>query len=119
MGLVKIRRPARREKKKEPAREKRIDMEVVVDCYGAEEQAMSWYYYLEDTLEFPFMATCVKKRASSPLKLKELVDVVGLPPIDECEREMLVSIIWNDRRFSVPLDQLQCARCDKKTKQAV
>jgi len=119
MGLVKIRRPARKEKKKEPAREKRIDMEVVVDCYGAEEQAMSWYYYLEDTLEFPFTATCVKKRASSPLKLKELVDVVGLPPIDECEREMLVSIIWNDRRFSVPLDQLQCARCDKKTKQAV
>ncbi|NTW60113.1 MAG: calcium-binding protein, partial [Nitrospirae bacterium] len=39
--------------KKEPAREERISMEIVVDCYGPEEQATGWYYYLEDNLEFP------------------------------------------------------------------
>lgn len=118
MGLVK-RQPISKEKKKEPAREKRIDMEIVVDAYGALEQAMGWYYYMEDNLKFPFLATCVKKRDISPLKLKEKVEVVGLPTESECEREMFVSILWNDRRFSVPLDQLQCVRCDKKTKQAV
>ena len=26
----------------------------------------------------------------------------------ESEREMFVSIFWNDRRLSVPLDQLEC-----------
>jgi hypothetical protein len=89
------------------------------DAYGTSKQAMSWYYYLEDNLKFPFPATCVKKRAISPLKLKENVEVVGMPPEVECEREMFVTIVWESRQFSVPLDQLQCMRCDKKTKQAI
>jgi hypothetical protein len=105
--------------KKEPAREKRIEMEIVVDAYGALEQAMGWYYYLEDNLKFPFPATCIKKRDISPLTLKEKVEVIGMPPEAECEREMFVSILWNDRRFSVPLDQLECAVCNKKTRQAI
>ncbi len=94
-------------------------MEIVVDAYGALEQAMGWYYYLGDNLKFPFPATCVRKRDISPLKIKEKVEVVGMPPEDECEREMFVAILWQERRFSVPLDQLECACRDKKTKQAV
>ena len=109
----------RKKAKKEPAREKRIEMEIVVDAYGALEQSTGWYYYLEDNLKFPFPATCVKKRTISPLKLKDNVEVVGMPPEVECEREMFVSIKWEGRRFSVPLDQVQCVRCDKKTKQAI
>lgn len=104
---------------KEPAREKRIDMEIVVDAYGAGEQAMGWYYYLEDNLRFSFPATCVKKRDISPLKLKERVEVVGMAVEDECEHEMFVTVLWNDRRFAVPLDQLECEVRDRKTKQAV
>lgn len=119
MGFEKKKRALKQEKKKEPAREKRIDMEIIVDAYGAWEQAMGWYYYTEDNLKFPFPAVCVRKRDVSPLKLKESVEVVGMPPEVECEREMFVSILWNDRRFSVPLDQLQCVHCDKKTKQAI
>lgn len=105
--------------KKEPAREKRIDMEIMVDCYGALEQAMGWYYYLENSLKLPFPATCVKKRDISPLKLKEKVEVAGMAPEAECEREMFVSILWNERKFAVPLDQLQCDSRDRITKQAV
>jgi hypothetical protein len=105
--------------KKEPAREKRIDMEIVVDAYDALEQAMGWYYYLEDNLKFPFPATCARKRDISPLKLKEKVEVVGMPSIDECEWEMFVAILWEGRQFSVPLDQLECIGGDKKTKQAI
>ena len=29
-------------------------IEIVVDAYEAEEQAMGWWYYLEDSLIFPF-----------------------------------------------------------------
>ena len=32
---------------------------------------------------------------------------------------MFVTIVWEGRRFSVPLDQLQCVRCEKKAKQAI
>jgi hypothetical protein len=47
---------------KSKAREDRILMEIIVDAYGPEEQAMGWYYYLEDTLSFPFRATCIAER---------------------------------------------------------
>ena len=36
--------------KKDPIREDRIHNEAIVDAYGPEEQAMSWYYYLEDKI---------------------------------------------------------------------
>jgi hypothetical protein len=32
-------------------------MEIVVDAYTPEEQAMGWYYSLEDRLHFPFVAS--------------------------------------------------------------
>jgi hypothetical protein len=94
-------------------------MEIVVDCYDAWEQAMGWDYYLEDNIEFPFVAACVKKRSISPLKLNERVDVVCLPPIEICEQEMFVEIIWNDRKVSVPLDQLGYAGRNKDARRAV
>ena len=84
-------------------REERIEMEIVVDAYGAEEQAMGWYYYLQDTLQFPFTANCISKRRISPLKEKTTVEVVGMAPAEECEREMFVEINWEgdtlERRF--------------------
>lgn len=106
-------------RKEEPAREKRIAMEIVVDAYDAWEQAMGWYYYLQDTLRFPFPATCIKKRAVSPLKLKEELEVIGMPPEEECETEIFVTVRWQDREFAVPLCQLLCARGDRKTKEAI
>ena len=33
---------------RDEAREQRIEMEIVVDCYGPEEQAMGWYVYRDD-----------------------------------------------------------------------
>jgi hypothetical protein len=36
------------------SREKCIDEEIIVDCYGEAERATGWYCYLEDRLEFPF-----------------------------------------------------------------
>src|SRR3712207_9133401 len=55
-------------------REERIRMEIVVDAYGPEEQAMGWYYYLEDQLQFPFRARCIAERASSPLQIGDEVE---------------------------------------------
>ena len=41
----------------DPDREDRIDNQIVVDAYGPEEQAMGWYYYLENKIRFPLCST--------------------------------------------------------------
>ena len=52
--------------KRDADREERISMEIVVDAYGPEEQAMGWYYYLADAMQFPFTATCIKNAVYLP-----------------------------------------------------
>ena len=44
--------------KRDPVREDRIHNEAIVDA-SPDEQAMSWYYYLESKISFPFQARCV------------------------------------------------------------
>lgn len=100
-------------------REERITMEIVVDAYGSEEQAMGWYYYLQDTMQFPFTATCISKRRSSPLKEGATVEVVGMAPEDECDREMFVAIDWEDDTLAVPLIQLEATEAEAETQQAI
>ena len=87
-------------------REERIIMEIVVDAYDPEEQAMGWYYYLMDTIEFPFSAVCCERRSISPLKIHEKVDVGGMANEGECEKEMFVTIRWGKNEMAVPLSQL-------------
>jgi hypothetical protein len=100
-------------------REERITMEIVVDAYGPEEQAMGWYYYLQDTMQFPFTAVCITKRRSSPIKEGETVQVAYMAPEDECEREMFVEIEWDGDRLAVPLSQLEAPEADEQTQQAI
>jgi len=90
----------------DPEREERITMEIVVDAYGPEEQAMGWYYYLKDTIEFPFHAVCCERRSISPLKIGDKVVVVGMADERECEKEMFVSVQWGKNDLAVPLSQL-------------
>ena len=86
-------------------REERISMEIVVDAYNEEKRAMGWYCYLEDTLHFPFLTRCVIERPTSPLEFGDEVEVVGMAPEDECEREMFVRIRQKQKhpwRFHCP-----------------
>ncbi|MEL7062764.1 MAG: calcium-binding protein, partial [Bacteroidota bacterium] len=86
--------------------------EVVVDAYDPEERAMGWYCYLNDTLQFPFLATCQSQRQISPLKVGETVKVTGMADVNECEREMFVTIRWRDDTLAVPLSQLDPGELD-------
>jgi hypothetical protein len=56
-----------RRPKRDPAREDRIHNEAIVDA-RPEEQAMSWYYYLEGKISFLFRAKCLAANAVSPLR---------------------------------------------------
>ena len=78
---------------RDEAREKRIDAEILVDAYDEEERAMGWYYYLDETLNFPFQAKCIHQHHKSPLKEEHVVEVAGMAPEHKCMREMFVQVI--------------------------
>ena len=61
-------------------REERIAMEIIVDAYTPEEQAMGWHVYLDENLETPFRARFITERVISPLRKGEQVEVVGMAP---------------------------------------
>ena len=105
--------------KKDEIREHRIMMEIIVDAYGAEEQAMGWYYYLEDTLNFPFTAKCVVKRAVSPLKVGDEIEILSMAPGEECQQEMFVMMPWEKEGLAVPLMQFEVVHGDEQTCEAV
>ena len=98
--------------KRDPVREDRIHNEAIVDA-RPEEQAMSWYYYLEGKISFPFRARCLAANAVSPLRKGEAVEVLRLAVEDVCEHDMLV------RKMAVPLSQLGAIDPDESTKEAI
>jgi len=100
--------------KRDPVREDRIHNEAIVDA-RPEEQAMSWYYYLESKIRFPFRARCLTAKAVSPLRKGEAVEVLRMAVEDVCEHDMLVQIRWQARKMAVPLSQLGAIDPDEST----
>ena len=105
--------------RKDPIREDRIQNEVVVDAYGPEEQAMGWYYYLDDKIHFPFQARCVAAKVILPLRKGETVEVRRMAPEDVCSSEMFVLIRWKGRKVAIPLSQLTPLNADESTAEAI
>ena len=104
---------------RDETREYRIAMEIVVDAYDAEEQAMGWYYYLDETLSFSTLTKCIAERAISPLRVGDEVEVLGMAPAEECEHEMFVMMRWEREGLAVPLLQLRVIHGDNQTREAV
>jgi hypothetical protein len=104
--------------KRDPVREDRIHNEAIVDA-SPDEQAMSWYYYLEGKINFPFQARCVAAKDVSPLRKGETTEVVRMAAEDVCEHDMLVQIRWQGRKMAVPLSQLAAIDPDESTKEAI
>jgi Calcium binding len=105
--------------KRDPFREDRIENEIIVDAYGPEEQAMGWYYYLDDKIHFPFQARCVAAKVISPLRKGETVEVRHMAPEDACSSEMFVLIRWKGRKVAIPLSQLTPLNADESTAEAI
>jgi len=108
----------RKKPSRDPVREERIHNEAIVDA-RPEEQAMGWYYYLENKIRFPFRARCIASKITSPLREGEMVEVRRLAPEDSCARDMLVLIRWQGRRLAVPLAQLMPVAAEELTEEAV
>jgi len=105
--------------KRDQVREDRIQNEAIVDAYGPEEQALGWYYHLENKIRFPFQAKCIRAKAVSPLLKGETVEVRRMAPEDACFTDMLVQIRWHGRAMAVPLSQLAGVDVDESTAEAI
>jgi len=72
----------------DPGREERIDNEIIVDAYGDEGIASSWYYYLEEKLRFPFKAMVLTHRyrpgPKSVATSVSQVELIGMAPLSRC-----------------------------------
>ncbi len=55
----------------------KIDYEIIVDAYDDDEQSMGWYYFFEETLEFPFTALAQLKKRDGTTETKR-VKIIGL-----------------------------------------
>jgi len=105
------------------SREHRIAMEVIVDAYTEEEQAMGWYYYLESKLNFPFKAKWKSEgRRSSPTEGAE-VEVLGMSSEEDCSEDMFVEVLYKEGTakdiFSVPLSDVDTVAADEGTQEAI
>ncbi len=80
---------------------------------------MGWYYYLEGKLRFPFTASCIKRRATSPFKIGESLTVTGLAPEDDCMSEIIVITEYHGRALGIPLAQLRPHKVHAATKEAI
>jgi hypothetical protein len=70
-------------------------------------------------LRFPFTATCIKRRATSPFKIGESLSATGLAPEEDCMSEIIVITKYYGRAQGVPLAQLRPRKVDPTTKQAI
>ena len=100
-------------------RDKRIEMEIIVDAYGPEEQAMGWHAYLDDTLEFPFEARCRSEHEESSLEEGDPVRAVGMSSTEPTLSQQFVTIEWMDRERGVPLKQLEPVDVGNTTERAI
>ena len=108
--------------KRDEAREERITMEIVVDCYNEHEAWSGWWCYLDAKLAFPFQAECIRARRGSLLKVGERVTVTALLDDDEAAdslAEIQVMIEWQDRALALPLAQLVGLDASKQTSEAI
>jgi len=104
---------------KDAVREERIFMEAIVDANGPEEQAMGWYYYLDDKISFPFKAECISINKRNPLDIGEKVSVLRMAGEDLCEHDMYVDVTWKNKVLAIPLAQLIPLSTDDDTIEAI
>ncbi|MEH2145240.1 calcium-binding protein [Nostoc sp.] len=104
-------------------REDRIQTEIIVDAEDKEDRAMGWYYYLEEALNFPFLAKWTKKGRKSAATEEKPVEVLGMAPDDECLKDMFVEVAYINGKdedvYSAKLSEIAAIDADSETQEAI
>ncbi|AFY47624.1 Calcium binding protein from Anabaena CcbP [Nostoc sp. PCC 7524] len=108
---------------RDETRENRIATEIIVDAEDKEDRAMGWYYYLDDTLDFPFMGKWKKKSRKTSTIEEKPVEVLGMAPEDDCLKDMYVEVAYiggkEDDIHSAKLSDIEPIDVDEETQEAI
>ncbi|HEY9798886.1 MAG TPA: calcium-binding protein [Leptolyngbyaceae cyanobacterium] len=108
---------------RDETREHRIETEIIVDAEDKEDRAMGWYYYLDDMIEFPFMAKWKKKSRKTSTIEEKPVEVLGMAPEDDCLRDMYVDVAYiggkEDDIHTAKLSDIEPIDVDEETQEAI
>ena len=88
-----------------------------MDTYNSGEEEGAWEAYMSDNIKYPFKAKCIKKLKSTPLKLDEIVIVIG--PSDINIKSYFVDMKYNGIRIAIPLHQIKPIKSNKNTRLAI
>lgn len=96
---------------------------VIVDCHDQYEQKMSWYYYLRDELEFPFIAYAVVEsiEEKSNALVSVRIDVQSLADESSIDNYLgiMIRAVYKGYIMKFPLSEIIDIRASKKVKDAV
>lgn len=109
---------------RDETREQRIETEIIVEAGNdKEERAMGWYYYLDDTLNFPFNAKLKKKARKTGVIEEKQVEVLAMAPDDDCLKDMYVEVVYpggdDEDIFSAKLSEIEAIDADEDTQEAL
>ena len=90
--------------------------EILVDCKDDYDQNMSWYYYVQDELDFPFEAQIELKKREGGKVLKS-VQVIELSDDEDFHRNsnLKVNIELDDYIIETPLGKLTEIEATERT----
>lgn len=100
--------------------QRRLDHEILVDCYDDYEAATAWQQYFEETLEFPFTATArLKKRGG--FEESKTVTVVGIPDNGQryLDHEFNIDIDNEGYIVKIPFESLSDIQASEETLEAL
>lgn len=88
-----------------------IQDHITVDCYDDYEKKMGWYYYLQDELDFPFIAYMpvkMKNQRSNTLISSE-IEIIGLLGEDFIYRynDIMVEAELGEYIMNFPLSEIK------------
>ena len=95
--------------------EEKIHGEIIVDCNDEYDQNMSWFYYAQDELEFPFIAYLRVKKVNGGEVLRK-VNVIQLCTNDsnfEKNFDLIVEVEFGEYFIEIPLSKLEDIKAPK------
>lgn len=102
---------------KNKAYEKKLYNEILVDCSHEYEQNSSWFYYVQDEMDFPFEAQIELKKREGGNILKK-VNVIRLSEDDtnfERNFDLKVAVELDDYIIEIPFLKLTEIKATERT----
>lgn len=95
----------------------KLHNEILVDCKDEYDQNMSWFYFVQDEITYPFIAYIeVRKKAVG--KVLKKVEVIGLSTDDsnfDKNFDLKVDVEFDEFILEIPLGKLKDIRASENT----